>query len=266
MGFVMFTSNSSSEIIEFKFAGEIKPETVKASEVADILKSIEDMVETRLFQEHPELDKEQVIIGLVNIKSESLGLQFRSPIPEYTRHTFRELGDAVRTGATISLPPKSRSAISDIVKFTRNKNCIAELIISDNGSREIVATITPDTKVENPPILRGETTVYAKVVRAGGKEPRVEIETVDGRTLFCDAPLDITKALGMKLYQVVGLVGVAQWDTELNNIEQFSIKDVTDYEQVPIKEAMHKLAEATREYYSDIEDVEQYISELRRSD
>ena len=120
--------------------------------------------------------------------------------------------------------------------------------------------------MENPPLLKGETTIYARVVRTGGKEPKVEIETVDGRTLFCDAPLDITKTLGTRLYQIVGLIGVAEWDIELNNIEQFSIKDVTDYEQVPIKEAMRKLAEVTRTYYMDINDVEQHISNLRGSD
>jgi len=263
----MIENVTSNSLIEFKFTGEgIKPENVKASEVADILKNIEDMVETRIFQDHPEVDKGQVIISLVNIKSESLGLQFRSPTSDYALNAFRELGNAIRVSDTISLPPKSRNALSNIVKFTKNKKCASELILSDNGSREILATITPDTKIEHPPLLIGETTVYAKVVRTGGKEPRVEIETIDERTLFCDAPLDITKKLGTKLYQIVGLIGVAEWDTELNNIEQFSIKDVTDYEQVPIKEAMRELSEATKTYYSDIDDVEQHISTLRGSD
>ncbi len=253
--------------IEVSFTGQdIRPETVKAGDVAEILVAIEDMLETRIFQDHPELDKDQLIIGLVNIKPESLDLQFRSPIPEYAQKAFREVGHSVKTGDTISLPPKSRNALTNIVRFTRNKKCTTDLIISSNGSREILVTITPETMVENPPLLRGDTTVYAKVVRTGGKEPKVELETVDGRTLFCDAPLEITKFLGTKLYQIVGLIGIAEWDSELNNIEQFSIKDVTDYEKIPLKEAMHVLAEATKTYYADIDDVEQHISTLRGSD
>lgn len=257
----------SNGLIEFKFTGEdILPENVKASDVADLLKAIEDLLETGILQGHPELDKGKLIIGLVNIKSESLGLQFRSPMPEYAQKAFREVGHSLKTGDTISLPPKSRNALSTIVRFTRNKNCKTDLIISSNGSRELLATITPETKVENPPLLRGDTTVYAKVVRTGGKEPKVELETVDGRTLFCDASLEITKVLGTRLYEIVGLIGIAEWDNELNNIEQFSIKDVTDYEKVSLKESMHALAEATKAYYADIDDVEQHISTLRGYD
>ena len=257
----------SNGLIEFKFTGEgMLPENVKASEIADILKAIEDMLETRIFQDHPELDKGQLIIGLVKVKSESLGLQFQSPIPEYAQKAFREVGNSVKTGDTISLPPKSRNALSNIVRFTRNKKCTTDFIISSNGFQELLATITPETKVEYPPLLRGDTTVYAKVVRTGGVEPKVELETVDGRTLFCDAPLEITKFLGTKLYQIVGLIGIAEWDSELNNIEQFSIKDVTDYEKVSLKEAMHALTEATKTYYADVDDVEQHISTLRGHD
>ena len=264
----MNNNTPSNRFIEFKFIGEgLTPENVKASEVADVLKAVEDIIESSVFQDHPEIDKGQVIIGLVSIKAESLGLQFQSPLPEYTQNAFRVLGDAVSSGNTISLPPKSRNALSNIVKFTRNKKCTTDLIISDNGRhREILATITPETKVDNPSLLRGETTVYARVVRTGGKEPKVEIETVDGRTLFCDAPLDVTKVLGTRLYEIVGLMGIAEWDVELDNIEQFSIRDVTDYEHTSIKDAMHELAEATKAYYTNINDVEKHISDIRGSD
>ena len=263
----MNDKSASNGFIEFKFTGEdMLPENIKASEVADILKAIEDMLETRIFQDHPELDKGQLIISLVNVKSTSLGLQFRSPILEYAQKAFREVGHSVKTGNTISLPPKSRNALSNIVRFTHNKKCTADLIISSNGYQELLATITPETEVEHPPLLRGDTTVYARVVRTGGKEPKVELETVDGRTLFCDAPLEITKLLGKRLYQIVGLIGIAEWDSELDNIERFSIKDITDYEKVSLKEAMHTLAEATKTYYADIDDVEQHISTLRGSD
>jgi len=269
-GKINMSSNNTppNGFIEFKFVGEeLKPENVKASEVADLLKAIEDVVESNVFEEHPELDKNQLIIGLVNVKSDSLGLQFQSPLPEYAQSGFRVLGDAVSSENTISLSPRSRNALTNIVRFTRNKRCTTDLIISDNNHRrEILATITPETRIDNPAFLKGETIVYARVVRTGGKEPKVEIETINGRTLFCDAPLEVTKMLGTKLYETVGLIGVAEWDTELNNIEQFSIKDVTDYEQIPLKEAMRELAEVTKEFYKDIDDVGKYISNIRGSE
>ena len=142
--------------------------------------------------------------------------------------------------------------------------CAAELSLN-NGVRNLIAEITPDMKIERPPALKAETVIYARVVRVGGKEPRVEIETVDGKTLFCAATRDITTKLGTKLYQIVGLIGIAEWDIDLDNIEQFSIKDVTDYEKKPFKEAMDELAKATSPFYSDIANVDDYISKLRGS-
>lgn len=121
------------------------------------------------------------------------------------------------------------------------------------------------TVLSRPPALIGETTIYAKVIRVGGQKPKVEVETVNGDTLFCEASIDITTKLGTRLYQIVGLVGTAIWDSELNNIEQFSIKDVTEYANTSIKEAMNELSRLTKEYYSNIDDVEEYISEIRGS-
>jgi len=103
------------------------------------------------------------------------------------------------------------------------------------------------------------------VVRVGGKEPKVEIETIDGLTLFCDASLEITTKLGSKLYQTVGLTGTAQWDYSLINIESFKISGVTDYERVSLRQAFNELANLTRGYYAEIKDVDNYISELRGS-
>jgi hypothetical protein len=115
-------------------------------------------------------------------------------------------------------------------------------------------------------LLRGDTTLYAKVVRVGGKEPKVELETLDHRILYCDASLDITKALGSKLYQIVGLLGLAQWDNEQDIIVDFTIKDVTEFANIPFSEAINELSDATKQYYSDVEDVEKYISSMRGSE
>ncbi len=142
---------------------------------------------------------------------------------------------------------------------------MAELVHQD-GKRKLIAVITPDTKIERPKPLRGDTTVYATIIRAGGVDPKVELNTINGRTLYCDAPYDITKLLGTKLYQMVGLIGIAEWDIDLNDIEEFTIKDVIDYEKIPFKDAIHELAEITKPYYADIGDVEKYISTIRGSE
>ncbi len=257
--------NTHQEFLEVIFSGNnIRPDSVKAGDIADILKAIEVMVESQVYRQHPEIKKDQIIIGLSAIKPSSIDLQFSSSIHDITLLAFKNIGQAINEGDFSRLPSQSYKALTTVASFTRRQQCVAEFSYQ-NGRRNIIARITPDTKIERPPSLEGQTTIYAKVVRTGGKAPKVEIETINGRTLFCDAPKDVTIKLGTKLYQTVALIGFAEWDTDLDNIEQFRIDAVLDYEQVPIKDALHALSEATKLYYADIKDVEGYISKIRGS-
>jgi hypothetical protein len=251
--------------VNFKDNKDVRPETVKAGDIADILTAIEAMVEFKVSKTIQQVKKDQVIIGFTNIRASSVDLQFYSPYKSAAKDSFEELGQAINTNnfSKLSIPSFKAGAI--VSAFARKYKCDAEFI-HQNSKRIVLAKITPNTKVERPSTLKGETTVYAKVVRVGGKEPKVEIETVDGFTLFCEAPIEIVTRLGGKLYQVVGLIGIAKWDYGLNNIEEFSIKDVTDYQRIPFKQAIDELSKITKEYYSDISDVKQYVSDLRGID
>jgi len=253
----------SKSLIEVNFSGEgIKPDSVKASDIADILKAVENMVESQVFRDHPEIDKEQVIIGFVNIKSESIGLQFVSPIQNIVFPIFRSIGEAIETNDYKGLPTTSIDALDTIISFSRKKQCIAEFVTS-NEHREVLATITPETTLERRARLSGETIVYGQVVRVGGREPRAMVELVNGQTVFCDTNKDIAQKLGSRLYTVVGLLGMARWDAESLKLEQFTIEDVTTYEELPLEDVMNQLAKAVGIYYSDVTDVKKYISNIR---
>ncbi len=257
---------TSQEYLEISFSGNnIRPDVVKAGDIADIIKAVESLVEAQVQKDLPGLKGDQVIVGFTNIRATSIDLEFRSPYKESARSAFKNAGKAINENDYTGLPSNTFNALVTISTFTRKQKCTATLS-HQNGQKRVLATITPDTKIERLHVLKGETTIYAKVVRTGGKEPKVEIETIDGRTLFCDAPVDITIVLGSKLYQTVGLIGIAEWDYELNNVTQFSIKDVIEYEHKPFKDALNELADATRKYYSGISDVEKHISTIRGTD
>lgn len=112
-------------------------------------------------------------------------------------------------------------------------------------------------------MLTGETTIYGRIIRVGGKTPKVMLDTVDGRTIDCDADASIAQTLGGRLYQVVGLLGIAEWDPQTLTIDTFQIKALLPYEAKPLKEAMAQLAAITRKYYADIDDVPKYIASIR---
>lgn len=252
--------------VNFKENQNIRPETVKASDIADVLKAVESMVESQVYQTLPEVKKEQrVVLGFTNIRASSVDLQFYSPYQDIAKSSFQDLGKAIATKNFSVLPGPSFNAGIVVLGFSRKYKCQAE-IIHQNSERNVLVKITPDTRIELPAPLRGETTLYATVFRVGGKEPKVEIETVEGFTLYCDAPREVVTKLGSKLYQIVGLIGIAQWDYKLEKIERFSIQGISEYQNIPLKQAIGELAEATKQYYSDVINVKQYISELRGSE
>ncbi|MBI2847629.1 MAG: hypothetical protein HYX83_00480, partial [Chloroflexi bacterium] len=74
--------------IEVKINGT-SPETTKAGDVAEILESIEDMLTSCVSIKHPQIKKEEIVIGLVNIKSSSLGLELVSPNQQEVLSAFR---------------------------------------------------------------------------------------------------------------------------------------------------------------------------------
>ena len=259
----MSNSPVSKSFIEVSFSGEdIKPDSVKASDIADILKAVEDMVEAQVFRDHPEIDKETVVVGLVGVKSSSLDLQFSSTIPELALAAFQDTGQAIRDRDFSRLPSSSFDALALVVSFTRKRQCTADFIIL-NGKRDVIATITPDIELERKPLLTGETTIYGQVVRVGGRKPRVMVEMVDGRTIFCAANVDIARTLGGRLYQVVGLAGIAEWDSKTLTMDTFAIKAILPYEATSFKQAMAELAELTSSYYAEITDVPGYIATIR---
>lgn len=261
----MSSSTVSESFIEVSFIGEgIKPDSVKASDIADILKAVENMVEAQVFRDHPEVDKEQVIVGFVNIKSDSVDLQFVSPIQQIVFPIFQGIGEAVMANDYRDLPAGSIEALDTIVTFSRKKQCIAELVTT-NGRRKVLARITPKTVLEKRAKLSGETTVYGKVVRVGGKEPRAMVELLNGQIVFCETTEAIARKLGTRLYTNVGLFGVAHWDAESLKLQQFTISDVTPYEELPLEDAMNQLAKAVGVYYGDVTDVDKYIADIRGS-
>ena len=256
---------TGTPIIEIKFTGDgIRPENVKAGDVAEVIQGVESMVESCVARDHPDVDRTKVIVGLVEIQGASISLRFSSQLPDVTVSAFETIGQAVATSRFSQLPASALDGLDGIALFTRKRRCTADLILH-NGHRKVLATLTPETQITRAPLLSGDTIIFGQVVRVGGREPKVMVETVDGHTIYCDASVDVARKLGERLYRVAGLFGLAHWDAQTLVLERFTIKDVTPYEDVSLTEAMQQLAKIAGPYYSGVDDVEQYIATLRGS-
>lgn len=275
LGIVYYKSrqNMPENTFEIRFAGGgILPENIRAGEMAEILSSIEDMLSAIVAKDHPTLSKEDLVVGLVNIQSGSVHLEFSSKIPEVTFPAFVQVTKSIRSQNFGGLPATALKSLQSFSSFVRKKNCEAEFISRDGTAKtktkiKVLATMTPDIQIETPGFLRGETTIYGQVIRVGGRDPRAMIETVEGATIYCEmVDEDLARELGERLYTMVSLKGKAKWDSQTLRLEDFKAHEVADYHKGSILKAFEELSSIAGKYFSDITDVKKYIDDLRDQD
>lgn len=257
--------NNLHELMEIKFSGEnIFPETIRAKELADILANVEESLTAIILKENAGINAEELVIGLVNIEEGSAKLRFKSSMQAMALTAFALLSTAIMQGDYSKMPLNTIKSVKAISDFTKKRNCIAEFRTRAD-SAEPLASITPQTEIIIPETvqIKGETTIYGKVIRVGGVSPKAMIKLTDKQTVYCDIKEDLAKSIGHKLYSWVGLSGMATWNTEDYSLESFKIDKITEYEDIPITKSISELSSAVGKHLRDKIDVIKMISELR---
>jgi hypothetical protein len=252
-----------SDILEIHFVGEnISPENIRIGEIAVILDAIENVLLSVVAQEHEGLTKENLTIGLHSVNAGSLGLQFTSKLPEVVTPAFEQVAVSIRNRTIENIPFESIKHFEKILSFVKSHQAQADFIVI-NGKSKNLATLTADFELPKPGFISGETTIYGEIVRVGGVEPKVEVKTISGKTLYCPFEFELASQLGALLYQLVGLDGDARWNTQNFEIEDFRVTGISDFRNTPLVEAFQSLSEVAGIYYSDLDDVTSYIADLR---
>lgn len=255
-----------SKYMEIHIIGEnLAPESLRASKLAEILLSTEDLLASVSLENHEGLTKEQLLVSLVQITTGSIGLQFTSSLPEVVDPAFERVAKAIQENRPADLPVKSREPLAKLIGFLRQNNAIAEMNFV-NGSIRHLATLTSEFSLPKRALISGITTIYGEIVRVGGKDPTVEFTPINGTTIYCQFGKELAAELGSRLYKIAGLIGEAEWDFDLNKLISFNVTGITPYESVPIDKAFHDLQEIAGKYFDDIPDVNAYIEELRRDE
>lgn len=74
---------------------------------------------------------------------------------------------------------------------------------------------------------------------------------------------ELAKEMGKWIYSWISLTGEAEWNEETNELVKFKVKEVTEYAHRPVDQVMSELAEEFGKYFEDIDDVDEFVSELR---
>lgn len=250
--------------IELRFAGEgISPDNVRLKELSEILVSLEEALVATIEQEFGDIPRAELLIGLNTIRHGSLDLGFALSQPQFFLPVWRQIGTAIQTSELSRLPNKAIESLGNILKFVRKRQCRAELRITDVA--EPLALITPESDLYLANIITGRTTLYGRVVRVGGDSPpTVRISPHKGETITCKATVNHAKILAHRLYEYVGVEGTAIWQIDTFDIVGFTIDSILDYdENNSIVETFNQLRDDFGHYFNDIEDVDEYVRQLR---
>lgn len=242
----------------------MKPADVRAGELAKILSSFEDMIASTVKRTRPQITKEDLGVGLVNIEDKSIGLEFATKLPELTFPAYKTITKSVAEEQFLDLSSETLRHLREIHHFIKSKNCEGEMFVR-NGNVKLEAVILPKTEIPEHPVITSKSTLYGRIIRVGGTRPRVMFETATGKTLFCLVRNEIlARRLGERLYTWVGLKGVAILDSDSLEILDFRVEEMTNYEgTLPLSEAIAELSSLAGKYYADIGNVEKYVESLR---
>lgn len=222
----------AQEILQLRFEGNgISPDSVKPSEIAEMINEFQNALLSTIKAEHPEIDINELLFSLEAIKNESLGINFKT----VQENLLKQVKDAVvssylliaTTINTKDFTPLSSNTIQSLKKisaFAKRHNCNGQF----NIDGETISTITPATEIKELPVLplRGTATVYGQIVDVGSN---IHLKLNDGNTVLIDVDKSVSKYLGTRLWDIVGIRGVAKWDPLTFKISDFKFLEIIDF-------------------------------------
>jgi hypothetical protein len=253
--------------IEINIKGEgVTPGNIRARDLADLLVSSEEMFASVILSQQPNITRDEIVIGLVGIYSGTVRLEFAPQSAEVTFAAADRIAQAFTENNLRSLPLASLENMKTITSFAKKRNCDIEFT-SRNGQSISLMTFHPETIIDLPPDIHGETVIYGKLVRIGGRDPTAMIELTDNEQITCDIlDQEVAKTLAPRLYNWIGLKGEAKWNSGDFSLQSFRITGITEYEDSSILETFRELRDLIGEYFKDIEDPDDYVRKLRSGD
>ncbi|HMR81722.1 MAG TPA: hypothetical protein PKE30_01270 [Niabella sp.] len=252
--------DETNNIFELKFFGnEIRPEKVKPSEIAQLLANFERVIINQAQLESPGIDSDEVLFCFDKIDDQSLDLIFKViKLKEILVGSYLTIATAFNTGDYSKIDRNAISPLRDIVKFTRKHNCEGSFKLND----ETLSSFTPNVEINYnlPQSIKGETTIYGKIIRVGGEEPRIHFRTSDDEKLIFDIDEILAKKLATKLYDFIGITGTATWNINNFKIENFKIDKIIEIDNKPITETLEELRGIIGKYWDEVEDVDSYLN------
>lgn len=245
----------------------ITPETLKVSDLVKVLENFERLLVEMIVQDNPMLQTQEVVIGLVEVKTGSVGLGFVPQLHNQSLAAFGIVAEAINRSEFSRFTSIARDALTELTRFSRTRQCAITFVRREGTTAKRLASITPTMIVDLPKSLHGETTLYGEVRSVGGAKPNMHLKVVDDeREIVCDVTKQQAQKLAGYLYQRVGVQGEAEWLLPEMKVSRFKVNEIVPQEQVSIFDTFKELRAIVGGQYDHIEDVVGYTKHLRQEE
>lgn len=254
----------TADILELKFEGNgINPSLVRPHEIAELIVNFERSLLSTIKELHPEIDTEQLLFSFNSIQDQSLDLRFiPQKIKDIVETSFILIATCITIGEFHQLNNDTLSSLRTITKFSKRYNCAGQL----NFNNKTYASFTPKTEIPliKNRVLKGETTVFGKLIDVGGNNPNVHLRINDEYDLIFNTSIQNAKYLANKLYDKIALTGVAKWEAETLKIIDFKLNDIVDYIPNSSRNAIAELKKITSGYWDQFNNNDEINDQLFR--
>lgn len=176
------------------------------------------------------------------------------------------LSELMASGAYNKIQPRAYEALRELSHVVVKHHWA--LTITSGGQIDIhPITINrehPIPEVVNPAIT-GQTVIYGKLIRIGGKEPAARVQLTSGREITVTLPESLCRDLATRIYEVVGIAGIGRWEAATWDLIDLRGTRILDYRSAPLVETFAELRELSGGRW-DAVDAEEYVREMRAED
>lgn len=244
---------------QFRIAGDgVRPETTPISELADFLRHIEKAVLSNAGPQD-QIDPETDVVSAVAISAGSTSITFA--VTTALVASFSGIEAAVVTSDFSRI---TRAAHQELYEAQRRLNHLG-WTVQYAPSNSLGKPAPLELAIPEPPPARttvGPTVVYGTCTRIGGVKPRGQLRLTDGNLLSFDLPRDLAIELGHRLYEDIGIRGIAKWDVENWRVEEFEAAEIDDFVDPDPLEGFRRLWQVSKGIWDGV-DAARYVDELR---
>jgi|TARA_Y100000310_G_C20704425_1_gene834075 hypothetical protein len=255
------TKNTLSERLKIKFTGnDIEPSKVTANEFAKLVASYENALLAVIKKNAP--GRQGIdFISVVEVKNESLTIE-ADPHTKDVKEAANEINTAIKQKKINRLPYDAIDNLTNFQSFVNKHKCKAVLNGID-GVETAEIDENSNIKITESLYYKGETTVYGRIIRIGGSEPKVRIKTDNGKYLSVKTSRKNAKELSPNLYSRIGIKGIGKWKKETDELEEITAKSFVVVSDLPLTERLKGLSNLLSKYWNNIDNPDEYIKTLR---